>query len=68
MKSTCFVKTETFLSGRKIASRGRNFIFGEVLEGGILEIVYVLPTVIVLFQVKRASTRWTVSGNSHMFN
>lgn len=62
------MKTKTFLSGRKIAPRGRNFIFTEVLEGGILEIVYGLPTVTVLFQVKRASTRWIVSGNSHMFN
>lgn len=68
MKFTCFVKTKTFLSDTKIAHRGKIFIFGEVLEGGILEIVYGLSTMIVLSQVKRASSRWTVSGNSHMFN
>ena len=39
MKSTCFVKTKTFLSGRKITPRGRNFILEEVLEDGSLEIV-----------------------------
>lgn len=68
MKSTCFVKTKTFPSGRKIGPREINFLFREVLEGGVLEIVCGLPTVIALFQVKRAFTRWTVSGSSHMFN
>lgn len=68
MKSTHFVKTKTFLSGRKIAPRGRNFILEEVLEDGILEIVCGWPAGIAFFQVKRASSRWTVSGNGHMFN
>lgn len=33
MKSSCFVKTKTFLIGRKIAPGGRNFIFGESVGG-----------------------------------
>lgn len=69
MKSSCFVKTKTFLSGRKIAPGGRNFIFGGSVGGWYFrDNVLVANHDCIFFQVKRASTQWTVSGNGHMFN
>lgn len=57
-----------FLSGRKWPQEEEILFSVEVSEDGILEIVRGLPTVIALSQVKRARARWTISGNSHMFN
>lgn len=69
MKSSCFVKTKTFLIGRKIAPGGRNFIFGESVGGWYFrDNMLVANRDCIFFPGKRASTRWTVSENGHMFN